>query len=115
MTSPRRHRALLRPLLVVASAALVLAGCSGEASVGSGTPTIDQADVESKISEELEAQVGQAPDSVECPGDLEGEVDETMECTLTAGPDTVGVTVTVTSVDGTDVGFDIQVDDEVQP
>ncbi|WP_134765598.1 DUF4333 domain-containing protein [Nocardioides sp. 1609] len=113
MTSARRHRALLRPSLLVGAAALVLAGCSGEVSVGSGTPSVDQADVEAKISEELEAQVGQAPDAVDCPGDLKGEVDETMECVLTAGADEVGVTVTVTEVDGTDVGFDIQVDDEV--
>ncbi|WP_137294244.1 DUF4333 domain-containing protein [Nocardioides dongxiaopingii] len=113
MTSPRRHFVLLRPLLLVGAAALVLGGCSAEVSVGSDTPSVDQAEVETKISEELEAQVGQAPDAVDCPGDLEGEVDETMRCVLTAGEDEVGVTVTVTDVEGTDVGFDIQVDDEV--
>ncbi len=37
-----------------------------------------------------------------------------MRCTLTAGADEVGLTVTVTEVDGERVDFDIEVDDEVQ-
>jgi outer membrane murein-binding lipoprotein Lpp len=89
--------------LALASGAL-LAGCS---------TTVSAADVEEQISNQLEAQVGQAPDKVDCPGDLEGTVDATMTCVLTAGPDTLDVTVTVTEVDGNDVKFDIQVADQV--
>jgi Domain of unknown function (DUF4333) len=89
--------------LALASAAL-LAGCSSSVSA---------ADVEDQISSQLESQVGQAPDKVDCPGDLEGKVDATMTCVLTAGTDTVDVTVTVTEVDGSDVKFDIQVADQV--
>jgi hypothetical protein len=89
--------------LALASAAL-LAGCSSSVSA---------ADVEDQISSQLESQVGQAPDKVDCPGDLEGKVDATMTCVLTAGTDTIDVTVTVTEVDGSDVKFDIQVADQV--
>ena len=90
--------------LAVASAAL-LAGCS--------STTVSAGDVEDQISSQLESQVGQAPDKVDCPDDLEGKVDATMTCVLTAGSDTLDVTVTVTKVDGSDVNFDIKVADQV--
>lgn len=89
--------------LLLATAA-VAAGCSS-------TPVVDRADVEDKVSQQLEKQVGQAPDDVSCPGDLKGEVGEKMRCTLTAGKDELGVTVTVRSVDGEQVNFDFQVDE----
>ena len=90
--------------LALVTAAL-LAGC--------GSTTVSASDVEDQISSQLESQVGQAPDKVDCPGDLEGKVDATMTCVLTAGSDTVDVTVTVTKVDGSDVSFDIKVADPV--
>jgi type IV pilus biogenesis protein CpaD/CtpE len=96
-----------RALTVLAAAAFLAAGCSS-------TPSVSQSKVEDEVSTQLEAQVGQAPDSVDCPGDLTGEVGEEMRCTLTAGTDKVGLTVSVTEVDGSDVSFDIDVDDEVQ-
>ncbi|NNH71091.1 hypothetical protein HLB23_14655 [Nocardia uniformis] len=34
-----------------------------------------------------------------------------MRCTLTAGGDTLGLTVTVTSVDGDNVKYDVEVDE----
>ena len=67
----------------------------------------------SQAIRQLESQVGQAPDKVNCPDDLEGKVDATMTCVLTAGSDTLDVTVTVTQVDGSDVSFDIKVADQV--
>ncbi|MFI5624417.1 DUF4333 domain-containing protein [Nocardioides sp. NPDC051685] len=82
--------------------ALGVSGCGGVA--------VSQEKVEKTISDQLEAQVGQKPDKIECPGDLSGKVGETMKCTLTAGADELGVNVKVTEVDGTDVKFDIQVD-----
>ena len=91
-----------------ALAALVLAGCS------IGTPTVAQEDVEKTVSDQLEAQVGQAPDKITCPGDLEGKVGTEMRCTLEAGGDTLGLTVTVTKVEGKSVSFDIQVDETTQ-
>jgi hypothetical protein len=90
--------------LALAAAALV-GGCS--------STTVSASDVEDQISSRLESQVGQAPDKVDCPDDLEGKVDATMTCVLTAGSDTLDVTVTVTEVDGSNVKFDIQVADQV--
>lgn len=98
---------LLRPLLLAVAGATLVTGCSS-------TPSVSQSQVEDKISTQLEAQVGQKPDSVDCPGDLEGEVGKTMDCTLTAGSDELGVSVKVTKVDGKKVDFDFQVDDQAQ-
>ncbi len=81
---------------------LGLAGCGG---------TVEADDVETQISDQLEAQVGQRPDSVDCAEDLPAEMDATIRCELTAGEDILGVTVTVTEVDGDKVNFDIQVDE----
>ena len=70
---------------------------------------VEQAAVEAAVSSQLAAQVGQAPDSVTCPGDLLAEVDEVMECELAVGPETLPVTLTVTAVEGGAVDYDIQV------
>lgn len=43
-----------------------------------------------------EEEVGQRPDKINCRGDLAGKVGETMRCTLSAGTDEIGLTVTVT-------------------
>ena len=80
---------------------------------GSGAPALAQADVEQQVSDQLAAQVGQTPDDITCPGDLPAEVGATMTCLLTAGTDTIDVYLTVTTVDGMDVGYDIKVADQV--
>ncbi len=82
---------------------LALTGCSGGA--------VDAADVESQISDQLEAQIGEAPDSVDCPEDLPAEEGAEIRCELTVAEETLGVTVTVTSVQDNTVNFDIQVDE----
>ena len=73
------------------------------------TPTVAQSKVESQITDQLEKKVGQRPESVCCPGGLKGEVGTTMTCTLTAPDEERPVQVTVTSVDGLTVNFDIAV------
>lgn len=73
------------------------------------TPTVAKSNVESQVSQQLEAKVGQRPDSISCPGDLEGKVGTTMTCTLTDSGDSRPVDLTVTSVDGLTVNFDISV------
>lgn len=80
-----------------------LASCAASA--------IAEAEVEEKAEDALEAQIGSRPE-IDCPGDLDAEVGATMRCTLTAADGTTaGVTVTVTSVDGSDAQFDVVVDD----
>lgn len=76
-------------------------------------PTLLSTSVEEEVSARLAEQVGVAPDDVSCPDDLVGRVGEELRCVLTAGTDELGVTVTVTEVDGADVGFDVQVDEEI--
>ena len=75
-------------------------------------PTLLHSTVEREVSAELERQVGVAPDDVSCPDDLIGRVGVKMRCMLSAGSDKVGLTVTVTAVQGKDVKFDIEVDKE---
>jgi hypothetical protein len=59
------------------------------------------------------ASNGKQVDQVSCP-DLPARVGASQRCTLTSGTETYGVTVTVTTVLGTDVKFDIQVDQAPQ-
>ncbi len=93
-----------KTLALVAGSLLALSACSGTASVSSD-------DVAQQISDQLAAQVGTAPDSVTCPSDLPAEVGATITCELTADGQTLPVTATVTTVDGSTVNFDIQVAD----
>lgn len=98
-----------RKLFVIAIiGGTAISGCS--ASVGGGT--IDRAELEQQVSDSLEQQVGTAPESVDCPDELAAEPEATTRCTVTA-PDgsEIGATVTVTEVEGSNVSFDIQVDD----
>ncbi|MFF0544551.1 DUF4333 domain-containing protein [Nocardia thailandica] len=91
---------------VLSALALSLAGCS----VQFGGAEVKEADLEKSVSQTLAGQVGETPDKVDCPGDLKGEVGESMRCTVTAGGETLGATVTVTSVDGDTVNYDVKVD-----
>jgi hypothetical protein len=98
--------ARLAARLAAPLAALALAGCSQQV-------TLDEQDVEEEVSTQLEEMAGQAPDRIDCPDDLEGEEGTEMRCVLYAGEDKLGVTLTVTEVDGGNVNFDIEVDEEV--
>jgi len=86
-------------------ALLALTGCGG------GKPIIRQGKLEKSVSDVLERQVGVRPHKITCPGDLEGKVGETIRCELTAGGETLGVTVVVTDVDGTDIAYSVKVDE----
>ncbi|MCY7395577.1 MAG: DUF4333 domain-containing protein [Nocardioides sp.] len=91
--------------------ALGLAGCSGSVSVGGDEPVVDRAEVEEQARTQLGRTVGREPEDVTCPGNLTGELGETMRCSLTDSGTTLGVTITVTGVERTDVQFDIDVDE----
>lgn len=92
---------------VAGSTATILLGsaCSTEMSV-------DKDALAKEVSSQLASGAGQEPESVTCPEDLTGKVGATTICTLSDSGESYGVTVTVTSVDGSDVKFDIKVDDE---
>ena len=98
---PRRLRLLAAtPFLLFG-----LAACSAN--------TLAAEDTAEKAEDALEEPIGTRPD-ISCPDDLEAEVGAETRCTLTAGEDPTeyGVTVTVTSVDGDTVNFDVEVDEE---
>ena len=95
------------------AAAAVATSVACSFSAGSSV-SVDKADLAKEISAQLEKQVGRAPDSVDCPDDLKGEVGATTRCTLSNGGEAYGVDVNVTKVEGTDVKFDLKVDDQPQ-
>lgn len=79
-----------------------------------GSESVSTTDLDAEVSTQLEAEVGQAPDSVDCPDALPAEVDAEVRCTLTSGDTTFGLTLTVTGVENDEAVFDIVVDDEPQ-
>ncbi len=100
--------------LPVRTRSFAVAGVLAAALAACSTGTVAADDVASQVSDQLGKKVGRAPESVDCPEDLDAEVGATTECTLTDGDTQLGVTVEVTEVDGSNVSFDIQVDDQPQ-
>ena len=64
-------------------------------------------DVENQIVSQLPT-IGRSVDSASCVDDLPAVVGESIDCEFTDGADTYGVTVEVTSIEGTQVLFDIR-------
>lgn len=96
---PRVSRSRFAALSVLGVAALGLVGCSAY---------VEQDELEKQVSSSI-SQKGMKVDSVECPDDLDGEVDATTTCTVTVpGGTEVKTDITVTSVDGDQVRFNIQ-------
>ncbi|MEU9954985.1 DUF4333 domain-containing protein [Streptomyces sp. NPDC050982] len=75
---------------------------------------VHKARVAQTISDKLAADTGKRPDRVTCPEHLPARVGATIRCELTAGSDTLGVTVTATSVNGKQVNYNFKVDDSVE-
>lgn len=89
---------------------LLATGCSFDFSFG-GPGSVPAEEVAEKSSEMLAEQVGQTPDEFTCSDDLPAEVGAEIRCELTHEGESIGVTITVTSVDGSDVQWDVVVDD----
>ena len=99
----------------IAAAGVLLVGCSASVSVGS-QPKLSKDKLATTVAEKLAATTGQPTPDVACPEDLVGKVGTTTRCTLTADDgSTVGVTVTVSSVDGDRINYDIKADDTASP
>jgi len=96
-----------RPLL--AAIPFLLAGLVACSS----TPVLEADTVASSAEDALEEQIGVRP-SITCPDDVDAKVGEEIRCTLTGGDDPTkyGVTVTVTSVEGNNATFDVEVDEK---
>jgi Domain of unknown function (DUF4333) len=64
-------------------------------------------ELEEQAAAALEGEIGARPD-VSCPDELPAEMGATTECAATAGEEDVRLELTVTSVDGDEVRFDIE-------
>jgi hypothetical protein len=104
-------RRLLGSAVWAAAAVTTAVACSFSAGT---SVSVDKAELAKQISAQLKQQVGRAPDSVDCPDNLKGEVGATTRCMLKDGDDAYRVNVNVTKVEGTNVNFDIKVDDQPQ-
>ncbi|WP_017585202.1 DUF4333 domain-containing protein [Nocardiopsis ganjiahuensis] len=89
---------------------LLVTGCSFDFSIG-GPGSVSADEVAEKSSEILAEQVGQTPDDFTCSEDLPAEVGAEIRCELTHGGESIGATVTVTSVEDSEVLWDVVVDD----
>lgn len=93
-------------LVAVAATSMAVAGCSF--SVGSNQDkSVAKSDVADQISNKVSEKAGHKPQSVTCPDDLKATVGASLDCHMTYDGQTYGVNVTVTSVDGSKVNFDI--------
>ena len=82
---------------------------SGDGASAAPSPSaVDGNNVAQSVFDQLAAN-GKQVDKVSCP-DLAAQVGASQRCSLVSGSQTYGVTVRVTSVQGTDVRFDIAVD-----
>ena len=97
---------------VVLATATVASGCS--VSIG-GPPVMSKASLQSKLQSMMSSKTGRSW-PVACPGDLTGVVGRTSRCVWKA-PDgsTLGITVTVRSVSGQEIGLQAQADSHATP
>lgn len=91
--------------VAAAITAIVVTGCS------SGTAKVSKSEVEKQTMTQLTKTVGQAPDDVKCPHDLDAKVGSKMTCVLTKGSTSYDVAVTVASVKDDTAHFHIKVAD----
>jgi hypothetical protein len=92
-----------KTLVLAAGTLLALSAGAGAASA-----SVTAADLQQWLSSQLAAQADSPPDSVACPGDLDATVGASITCAVTRGDETRGVTVTVTSLDGDAINFNIE-------
>jgi hypothetical protein len=64
--------------------------------------------LEKKVSDQVTQQAGVAVESAECAGDLAPQVDASTTCKVTGGGESLDLDVTVTSVDGGAVNYQLQ-------
>jgi hypothetical protein len=99
---------IVRTLLISSAAAGLVASASAcSCSIGTSSHAVSKNDVAQQITSKLTDAAGNKPDSVTCPSDLEAKVGAQLNCTMKVKNQTFNVNVTVTSVNGSDVKFDM--------
>ncbi|MDF6018066.1 DUF4333 domain-containing protein [Streptomyces sp. JH34] len=102
--------------LSAVGAGVLLAGCSASVSVGKTDPKLSADELATTVSGKLARTTGRPKPDITCPEDLAGKVGTTTRCELTADDgSTLGVTVTVTSVEGEQIDFGIEADETASP
>ncbi|MFD9598821.1 DUF4333 domain-containing protein [Streptomyces sp. NBC_01224] len=102
-------------LSAVAAGAL-LVGCSASVSAGKSEPKLSSDKLAASLADKLASTTGQPKPDITCPEDLAGKVGTETRCTLTSNDgSTLGVTVTVTSVDGKQIHYDFKADETASP
>ncbi|MFE4693229.1 DUF4333 domain-containing protein [Streptomyces sp. NPDC056749] len=116
MAIPRSTAAKWSLSVAAVTAGVLLTGCSASVSVGKTEPKLSAEKLAATVSEKLARTTGQPEPDISCPEDLAGKVGTTTRCELTADDgSTLGVTATVTSVEGEQINFDIKADETATP
>jgi hypothetical protein len=101
-------RSLVRTLLVSGAAVGLMASAGAcSCSIGSSSHSVSKSDVASQITQKLTDAQGNKPDSVDCPNDLPANVGAQLNCSMKVKGAAYNVNVTVTTVNGSDVKFDM--------
>jgi hypothetical protein len=99
---------IVRTLLISGAAAGLMAGVGAcSCSIGTSSHAVSKNDVAQQITSKLTDGAGNKPDSVTCPGDLPATVGAQLNCEMKVKNQTFNVNVTVASVNGSDVKFDM--------
>lgn len=98
-------RSIVRTLLV-SGAAVGLVASAGACSVTHST-SVSKNDVADQIAAKMTDAEGEKPEAVSCPGNLPAKVGAQIDCTMKVKGIAYDVNVTVTSVNGKDVKFDM--------
>ncbi|MGW5125555.1 DUF4333 domain-containing protein [Streptomyces sp. NPDC004069] len=114
MATPRLSAAT--SILSAVAAGALLVGCSASVNIGGSTPKLSKDKLADTVAEKLAATTGRPKPDITCPENLAGKVGTTTRCTLTAEDgSTLGISVTVTSVEGKQINFDIKADETASP
>ncbi|KZS66966.1 hypothetical protein A4G27_21770 [Mycobacterium kansasii] len=99
---------IVRTLLISGAAVGLVASAGGcSCSIGSSSHSVSKSDVADQIKAKMTDAAGNKPESVTCPADLPAKVGAQLNCEMKVKDSPYNVNVTVTSVEGKDVKFDM--------
>ncbi len=107
MADSKAHSIVRTALASAAAVGLMATAGACSCSVGTGPHAVSKGDVAGQITSKMTDAAGNKPDSVNCPGDLPAKVGSQLNCEMKVKNKTFNVNVTVTSVEGDNVKFDM--------
>jgi hypothetical protein len=103
-------------ILSTVAVGALLVGCSASVNVEKPELKMSAEKLADLVAERMAAVANQPKPDVTCPEAVPAKIGTSTRCTLTADDGTtLGVTATVTSVEGTNMKFDIQADETPTP